>query len=476
MIPYYTDGRQILQNTPFSSCKFYPLRPSSGAFAFDSAKHRRVNRQNARPPTSPEEGETVKLLVIADDLTGALDTGVQFAKAGIIPRVITDVRKGLPRSAETQVFVLNTETRHLSAADAYQRVFDIVTSALSAGFDHIYKKTDSALRGNIGSELSALMEASRETQLFFFPAYPKINRCTIGGVQYVDGIPVSDSVFGLDPFEPVRCSKIADIVALQSDIPVESVPEGSLPSPPIGHTVIETFDCSSTHSFELLARRVKPPMAAAKISAGCAGFAEFLPYIFDLTGKKDAFSLPQKDLLVCSGSLNPITIRQLDLAIHNGFGCLTIPNHDAWVSLGHPEFRRGFVQNVLNIASEHPNLILRVDKEAEECPDLPGNPACTFEQIGQQIAANIGALLSDIVNTGLDRNLIITGGDILQSFISQVGCDEVIPLGEVESGIVLSILVLKGRNITIVSKSGGFGSKDIFPKIASYFQEDRVVS
>ena len=418
----------------------------------------------------------MKLLVIADDLTGALDTGVQFAKAGIIPRVITDVRKGLPRSAETQVFVLNTETRHLSAADAYQRVFDIVTSALSAGFDHIYKKTDSALRGNIGSELSALMEASRETQLFFFPAYPKINRCTIGGVQYVDGIPVSDSVFGLDPFEPVRCSKIADIVALQSDIPVESVPEGSLPSPPMGHTVIETFDCSSTHSFELLARRVKPPMAAAKISAGCAGFAEFLPYIFDLTGKKDAFSLPQKDLLVCSGSLNPITIRQLDLAIHNGFGCLTIPNHDARVSLGHPEFRRGFVQNILNIASEHPNLILRVDKEAEECPDLPGNPACTFEQIGQQIAANIGALLSDIVNTGLDRNLIITGGDILQSFISQVGCDEVIPLGEVESGIVLSILVLKGRNITIVSKSGGFGSKDIFPKIASYFQEDRVVS
>ena len=101
----------------------------------------------------------MKLLIIADDLTGALDTGVQLVKAGVIPHVIIDLTKPLPRITDTQAFVLNAETRHLPKDDAYQIVFNIVKRALNAGFDHIYKKTDSALRGNIGSELAALLDA-----------------------------------------------------------------------------------------------------------------------------------------------------------------------------------------------------------------------------------------------------------------------------------------------------------------------------
>ena len=83
--------------------------------------------------------------------------------------------------------------------------------------------------------------------------------------------------------------------------------------------------------------------------------------------------------------------------------------------------------------------------------------------------------MSEVVRMGLDRNLIITGGDILQSFITQVCCDEVIPLGEIESGIVLSLVVIKNKKITVVSKSGGFGSQDIFSKIASYLQKIHFV-
>ena len=38
----------------------------------------------------------VKLLIIADDFTGALDTGVQFAARGAATRVITDLPLPLP--------------------------------------------------------------------------------------------------------------------------------------------------------------------------------------------------------------------------------------------------------------------------------------------------------------------------------------------------------------------------------------------
>ncbi len=418
----------------------------------------------------------MKLLIIADDLTGALDTGVQLVKAGVIPHVIIDLTKPLPRITDTQAFVLNAETRHLPKDDAYQIVFNIVKRALNAGFDHIYKKTDSALRGNIGSELAALLDASGETLLPFFPSYPKMNRFTVDGVQYIDGTPVSESVFGIDPFEPVRYSNIADIVAQQSSIPVQIIPEGQPFSVKADHVAIAVFDCKCSQSFEALARQLKPHIFQTKISAGCAGFAEFLPSIFELKGKKSVFSLPEKDILVCSGSLNPITIRQLDMAIVNGFECFNISNYDARSNLSHPDFRESFAQNILTMAQNCPNLILRVGKsDLEMVSTINGTTESTFEKAGQQIASNIGALLSEVVRMGLDRNLIITGGDILQSFITQVCCDEVIPLGEIESGIVLSLVVIKNKKITVVSKSGGFGSQDIFSKIASYLQKIHFV-
>lgn len=87
--------------------------------------------------------------------------------------------------------------------------------AVAQKVPYIYKKTDSALRGNIGAELGALLRASGEQALPFLPAYPQIGRCTREGVHYIDGQPVAQSVFGIDPFEPVRHSRVADLIGVQ---------------------------------------------------------------------------------------------------------------------------------------------------------------------------------------------------------------------------------------------------------------------
>ena len=58
------------------------------------------------------------------------------------------------------------------------------------GIPHIYKKTDSALRGNIGAELEAMMQASGEEQLPFVPAFPQIGRTTVNGTHFIEGVPV----------------------------------------------------------------------------------------------------------------------------------------------------------------------------------------------------------------------------------------------------------------------------------------------
>ena len=101
----------------------------------------------------------VKLLIIADDFTGALDTGVQFAAGGAETRVVTNTDYDFDRVDENvQVLVLDAETRHLSRDEAYRVVFHITKKAFESGIPFIYKKTDSALRGNIGSELKAVLD------------------------------------------------------------------------------------------------------------------------------------------------------------------------------------------------------------------------------------------------------------------------------------------------------------------------------
>ena len=105
-----------------------------------------------------------KLLILADDFTGALDTGVQFAVRGARTCVVTDPAYDFAHAEEgVQVLVMDAETRHLTAGEAYGVVFRAVKRALDAGFTHIYKKTDSALRGNIGAELTAVLDAARLT-------------------------------------------------------------------------------------------------------------------------------------------------------------------------------------------------------------------------------------------------------------------------------------------------------------------------
>ena len=139
----------------------------------------------------------VKLLIIADDITGALDTGVQFVNYGIMPLLLVQQRVEYEKYKDNiiEVLVIDAETRHMKAEDAYRVVYQLVREAAEAGVKFIYKKTDSGLRGNVGSELSATLQASGQKFLAFLPAFPKMNRVTSGGIHYIDGIPLRSSIY-----------------------------------------------------------------------------------------------------------------------------------------------------------------------------------------------------------------------------------------------------------------------------------------
>ncbi len=158
------------------------------------------------------------ILVLADDLTGALEAGAAFAQRGMESAVMLVKAEwnGKP------VLVIDTETRHLSEAEAAGRVQQL---AVSANARLVYKKTDSTLRGNIRAELHAL---SLLGEVLYVPAYPQLGRTLHDGCLHVHGVPVEQTPFATDPLRPVRNGNIAALLAGTSNIRVceENTEEG----------------------------------------------------------------------------------------------------------------------------------------------------------------------------------------------------------------------------------------------------------
>lgn len=154
-----------------------------------------------------------EVLAIADDLTGALEVGALFAESGVANVVTT--RSTLdrdPSTADFPVCVVDLESRHLAAEDAAKKVGDVATELRQAGGRGLYKKTDSTLRGPIGAELNAIMEAWPDRSLVFVPAYPRLGRVVRGGRLFIDGRPLEKTDFSHDPLQPVHSGWLREIL------------------------------------------------------------------------------------------------------------------------------------------------------------------------------------------------------------------------------------------------------------------------
>jgi len=219
----------------------------------------------------------IKIFIIADDITGSLDTAVMLSKQGIKTVVFKhDKFNKDVVSHDTAAVVINTDSRHLDPGEARERVKSMVEIAASIDVGIIYKKTDSALRGNVGSELAAVLDVYKDRSLVYLPAFPKMNRTTIGGVHYIDGIPVAETVFGEDPIDPVKESSIVELVNRQVDNGCICLDKKSkLSEEESKEGCILVVDSESEEDFEKrsteLAKMRKP-----LLTAGCAGFAYYL--------------------------------------------------------------------------------------------------------------------------------------------------------------------------------------------------------
>lgn len=408
----------------------------------------------------------VKLLIIADDFTGALDTGVQFAGRGAETVVVTNLSFDFKTlDPKVEVLVMVTETRHLKAIEAYDIVYEISERALEAGISTIYKKTDSALRGNIGSELKALMDAAKVRNLPFIPAFPVLQRVTRKGIHFIEGIPVAESVFGKDPFEPILDSSVEKIIRNQTEVPVviqERENDYDMKDPGI-----QVFDAETEADLQEIGKGLG--LERLRFSAGCAGFASTLADLLGINGPTHQGEKLEENLFIACGSVNPVTIRQLKTAREAGFPHVQLtPEQKLEGSWLEKDDSNEEIKRWIQMASGEKRFILDVNdpEGADDTEQYKVAHGLTTENLRESISENFAAIMKRMLDGGLKATVLCTGGDTLMALMQVLGIYELIPIYELAPGVVATRFTYKGRTYNMISKSGGIGDEDLLLKIA----------
>lgn len=410
----------------------------------------------------------IKLLIISDDFTGALDTGVQFATNGAATYVAVDSQVDYNQIASNvEVLVIDAETRHLEKTAAYEAVFSIVQKARKFHIPYIFKKTDSALRGNIGAELTAAIQASGTNRIHFIPGFPQINRTTVNGIHYINGVPVAESIFGQDPFEPVSYSDIRQIIASQSELETHIMGTNIPKSCELPEGIL-VYDSSCDEDIKDIAEKLMKKDEMYLI-AGCAGLASKLSQILQLGGEKPQMPEIKANMFVACGSVNPVSVAQCNDAESKGtpYFRLTLEqklNTDWAESCDADEF----VQKLYDSSENNHMIILDTnDREGTESTTAYAQKrGISTEQMRTQIMSVMGKILKRLIDTGFDNTILIMGGDSLIGFIRQAGIKVISPVCEMDCGVVLSQLNYNGKLLNVISKSGGFGQKTLFSDLS----------
>jgi len=224
-----------------------------------------------------------KVLVLADDLTGALESGVLLEGAAV----------SLHAAPEGEAVVIDTETRHAEPEQA-RRLVQSWTEQIQA--ELIYKKTDSTLRGNIGAELAALPGG----RIHYAPAYPRLGRTVREGRLYVDGVPLEATAFARDPLNPVTESRVARMLEQQGA--------------PLKRIVIHEGECERELERAAAAVLEEP---VPRLAAGPAGLLRVLAARLGV--EKRPVPLPcVPSCLVINGSAHPVSCEQVEAAERAG--------------------------------------------------------------------------------------------------------------------------------------------------------------
>ncbi|KQZ13443.1 hypothetical protein ASD44_04655 [Mesorhizobium sp. Root554] len=347
---------------------------------------------------------TLKLAIVADDLTGALDTSAPLVAAGLTVAVaMTPEAVNRAVAGGPDVLAVNTASRTLPAEEAAACV-----AQAAAGFTPflpkiVLKKIDSRLKGNIGAETAALAECTGRTSILVAAAVPDQGRIVKDGAVAGRGV---DAPLAIRPLF-AALGLAVEVADAKSDADLDRI-------------VAQQRDWQDT------------------LAVGARGIG--LALARSLATGKAAPDEPLRSTqatLFAFGSRDPITERQI---------ARLAEDRSSLVLCDAPAGR-------FKAASNY-----RLPLAVHCTGDMDTEPALVAARFGSAIAAAVKLLQP--------ATLVMGGGDTALAILSALGADVLFPRGEAAPGLPwFEIAMPNGKKLRCVVKSGGFGTIDVLSEL-----------
>ncbi len=421
--------------------------------------------------------------IIADDLTGAADTGVHFAKRGLPSIVIIDTnyQEGILNCM--QILAFNTNTRNVDPQIAYERVNRVAKILKKRGIKCIYKKIDSTLRGNIGIEIESVMDVFDVGTVILTASLPVHKRITVGGYHLVNQVPGQSSEITGSLNSAKQESHLPTLIQSQTkrrvghiDLSIimqgiEALREEILTRQKRGEQII-TVDAASKNDLAIIAD-VIVAVGLTNIIVGSAGLASVLPGALRLKNKRESAILKKEGVVVAIyGSKSKIAMQQVVKAKETASTGVIEINIDRILT------NKRDMDKELGKALEEAKRLIAKDKniivKLSDTKVLPGGeknlkPKMEIIAINKKIVEVLGRVTYNIVKSNKVAGLVLTGGETALSVCKKLNSWGIVLRDEVLPGVPVGELIggeFEGLNI--ISKAGSFGKEDTLIKAIRY--------
>ena len=406
----------------------------------------------------------LEIAVIADDLTGAADTGIQFrplfAETLLVADSALTAGSDIP---DAQVLAIHTGTRAVPPETARERVSSVGRNLLDLKPSRIYKKVDSCVRGNLGAETDGMAEALDLELAFIAPAFPEMGRTTENGIHLIHGEPVAETEIGRDPATPVTQSRLADIIAAQSrfavgHIGMETVDAGADAIAATVNTLAQdgtrliTFDTTRQDQLKTIAGLTLNHFPSTLL-VGSAGLGQGLRDCLKQAGVNTAepHAIPHRPghHLIALGTASERARRQVEtLRGDFDFGLFEL-SAEGLAARSDDEMARRLTAAASRLGKA--DVIVRIAPPQGE-PDL---------ETARRVASGFGEFVAELVAKTKPASVFLSGGDSAISVLDRLGAKALRLECEVSPTLVCGTVVGgEADGMNLGTKPGAMGDDD----------------
>jgi uncharacterized protein YgbK (DUF1537 family) len=429
----------------------------------------------------------MRIGVLADDITGANDIGIMFAKWGlrthVYPYLGQESEAYLPKQgALPQVCILDTNSRLDTPEEAYCKVFSGTRWLYQIGFRQFFNKTCSVFRGNIGAEFDAMLDALDLNFGLVVLGFPKNGRLTLDGIHFVHSKPLAESEFRNDPIHPMHRSSLTDILCAQTQRRVSTldqrvIAQGAAHLRKMIHEKKTScnyliLDVAGQESLQTIAEAAGDEL----VFCGSSALAEELPAAWGIAqGNQEMLDLPgpsKTGILITVGSLMPQTADQIEHLRRQGVPAFVLNTQALFSERERSNELQRLVSQVSAALEAGQDVILqspRLPQSISKAHELGNTKGSSAAGTGRLISTALAEITAGTLELTGQNRLIVAGGETSAAVCKRLGIFGQRIWREIQPGLP-SCVSLSGKPLLLILKSGSFGSPVFFEQALSHLR------